>query len=254
MEWAIGFGLFVVLTLAAEISFRMARRRSQDSEATKGQTGAVQGAVLGLMGLLAGFTMAMAVGRFDVRRQLITEEANAIGTCYLRTSLLPRPHSETSERLVREYLDERIHFSELLTYGPQLDQSIQRARDLQTQLWREAVAASEVAPAVPTGLYIQSLNQLIDVEGVRMRAVENHVPVAILVLLVVSAVASVVLMGYVYGQAGQRNLFAMLTATALFSLVLTIIIDLDRPRVGLVQLSHASLLELRDSLGPRPTE
>jgi hypothetical protein len=245
----------VLLLGAAEVGFRFAiRRKDQFGDAAKGQTSALQGAVLGLMGLLAGFCLSMAVTRFDLRKQVIIDEANAIGTCYLRTSLLPHPHSGECERLVRAYLDERIKFSQLLTLGPQLQESLQTTRGLQNQLWREALAANNASPTVATGLFIQSLNEMIDLEATRMRSVENHVPVAILVLLILSALASAVLMGDVSGNTGQRNWFATLAILALFSLVILIIIDLDRPRVGLVRLSFQSLLELRDGLGPAPAE
>ncbi|HUQ72655.1 MAG TPA: hypothetical protein VM165_24210 [Planctomycetaceae bacterium] len=254
LEWVIGVGLFALLFAAAELGFRVAlRRKDQLGEAAKGQTSTLQGAVLGLMGLLAGFCLSMAVSRFDLRKQIIIDEANAIGTCYLRTSLLPHPHSGKCERMVRTYLDERIKFSQLVTRGPQLQETLRSARGLQSRLWQEAVAANDVSPTVATGLFIQSLNDMIDIEATRMRSVENHVPIAVLVLLVLSAVASAVLIGDVSGQTGQRSRFATLTILALFALVILIIIDLDRPRVGLVRLSFQSLVELRDGLPPAPS-
>lgn len=254
LEWAIGLGLFSLLFGAAELGFRASRHpRIQMSDAAKSQTATVQGAVLGLMGLLAGFSLAMAVSRFDARKDVIIDEANAIGTCYLRTSLLPHPQGDASARMLREYLDDRIRFSELLSYGPELTETLRHTRTLQSDLWREAVAANEAAPSVATGLYIQALNQVIDLEGVQMRAVENHVPVAVLILLGIAAIASALLMGLVNGHAGQRNLFATTTMTVLLALVILIIIDLDRPRIGLITLGHQSLLELRDSLGSDST-
>lgn len=252
LEWIIGLGLFAVLFGAAEVGFRIARRQGDAIDGVKSETSTIQGAVLGLVGLLGGFCLAMAVSRFDSRRQFITDEANAIGTCYLRTSLLPHPHAETSARMLREYLDERIHFSEFLSYGPELAENIRKTRDLQAELWKQGIAANDVQPTVATGLYLQALNAVIDMEGVQMRAVENHVPVAVLMLLVASAVVSALLIGYVYGQAGQRNQFATTLMTGLLALVILIIIDLDRPRIGLIKLGHQSLLELRDGLGPAP--
>jgi hypothetical protein len=255
MEWAFGLVLFVVLTASAECGFRIAQQqRDRISEAAKSQAASLQGAVLGLMGLLAAFCLAMAVSRFDLRKQIIIDEANAIGTCYLRTSLLPHPHQARAARLVRNYLDERIKFSQILNRGSSLQETLHVARALQGELWQEAVAANELVPTVATGLFIESVNAVIDLEATRMRSVDDHVPVAILVLLVLSATVSAALIGAVSGNTGQRNLFATLAVLALFSLVILIIVDLDRPRVGLIRLSSQSLHDLRDSLGPQPTE
>jgi hypothetical protein len=255
LEWALGLFLFVLVAAANQIGFHWAlRQKDRIGAAAKEQTGLLQGAVLGLMGLLAAFCLAMAVTRFDLRRQIIIEEANAIGTCSLRTSLLPHPHGDQAARLLRRYLDERIKFSVMLNRGAAMQESLQNARVLQAELWQEAVAANEVLPTVATGLFVESVNAVIDIEATRMRSVEDHVPVAIIVLLVLSAVVSATLIGVVSGHTGERNPLVTLAVLALFSLVILIIIDLDRPRVGLIRLSHQSLLELRDSLGAAPAE
>lgn len=255
MEIALVVGIFALFFAAAEAGFRIARFwTGRHGDVDKSQTSTLQAAVLGMVGLLAGFSLSMAVARFDARRQLIIDEANAIGTCYLRSTLLPQPHAERVASRLRDYLDLRIRFSELLSRGPELDNLIRDTRALQSQLWLDAVAANEAAPTVATGLFVQSLNAVIDIEGVNLRSIDNHVPSAVLVLLLLSAGTSCLLIGFANGQAGQRNRFVTTTMTALLAFVLLIIVDLDRPRIGLIRLDHQSLLDLRDGLGPRPTE
>ncbi len=251
VEWAIGLGLFLGLMLAAEGGFRLGGwRRNRIGDAAKSQTTTVQGAVLGLMGLLAGFSLAMAVGRFDARRQLVVEESNAIGTCYLRTSLLPEPYAEETAGQLRAYLDERIEYSVTIRDQTKAVAAQNEARRLLNGLWRKAAEASEAAPTVMTALFVESLNEVIDVEAKRSQAMNSHVPLAVMVMLFVSAAFSALFIGYMYGDAGQRNLFATAVATALFSLVIMIIIDLDHPRAGLVKLSQKGLIELREGLDP----
>lgn len=255
MEFSLVVGLFALLLIAAEAGFRISRswiRRIGDVD--KSQTSTLQAAVLGLMGLLAGFSLSMAVARFDARRQLIIEEANAIGTCYLRSSLLPQPHADRVAARLRDYIDLRIRFAELLSRGAELDRLIRDTRALQSQLWQDAVAANEAAPTVATGLFVQSLNSVIDIESVNLQAIDNHVPFAVVVLLLLSASASCLLIGYANGQGGHRNQFVTSMMTALLAFVLIIIVDLDRPRVGLIRLGHQCLVELRDGLEPRPAE
>lgn len=172
------FVLVMSLMVAfCEVGFRIGLRLYATKDAPrKGQIAGIQGAVLGLLSLLLAFTFAMAVDRYDTRRGLVLKEANAIGTTYLRASLLPDTHQAPVKDLLRHYVDTR------LTYWPVVDDPAKRAegirliRDIQTQLWKHATESAKEAPTDITATFIESLNQTIDTNAERIAAMRAEIP------------------------------------------------------------------------------
>lgn len=248
--WVIFVSLAVLLTAATEIGFRIGRRARPDVGGASGtEVTTVQAAVLGLLALLLGFTFSMAVTRYDMRKQLVLEEANSIGTTYLRAKLLPSPHSTEAGDLLRRYVDTRLEFYAAGLNPARLHQASQETERLQGMLWSHAVAAGKIdRRAVTTGLFTSSLNDLIDNHARRLAALENQVPSSVFVLLYVAAIASMALTGYGLGIGGQRNLLSTATATILIASVVFLIADLDRPRRGLIKVSQQSMIRLQQSL------
>src|SRR5205823_623509 len=171
-------GVTCLLLLTTELGFRLARRcRAGIDDSVRSQVSIIQGAILGLLGLIAGFTFAMSVSRFDLRKAVILDEANAIGTTYLRAEFLPDPARGELKALLRRYVDVRLEF-----FAAGAD--IPRARDaeaeigrLQAELWSRAAAVTRRDPhSIATGLFIQSLNETIDLDAKQFAALENHVP------------------------------------------------------------------------------
>src|SRR5262249_43004420 len=178
------------------------------------QVGAIQAAVLALLGLLLGFSFSMAVSRFDARKQLVVEEANAIGTAYLRARLLPAPQREEVVELLRRYVENRIAAAETRD-GAAMQGTEQRAAELQEQLWARAARAADRDPrSVVTGLFIQSLNDVFDIKEKRTVGLINHVPESALLLVAVVALCGTGLVGYSCGLGARR----MLTAQVILSL------------------------------------
>jgi hypothetical protein len=238
------------LILFTELGFHLGRRAGRTiSDKARSQISAVQGAILGLLALLLGFTFAMAMGRFDVRKQLVLDEANAIGTTYLRAQLLPEPPRQEISDLLRQYVRVRLEFYEAGTDEKKLNVASDATDKLQNQLWSIAAALGEKEPrAVTLGLFLQSLNEVIDLNNKRLNALENHVPEIILFLLYFVALVATGLIGYGCGLGGVRNLFVTAVSSVLIAAVILVIIDLDRPRHGLIQVSQQRMLELRHSL------
>lgn len=238
---------------AAEAGFRLGRRERPGIAAAHSQIGTIQASVLGVLALLLGFSFAMAASRFDARKQLVLDESNAIGTALLRARLLPEPHAQKIPALLRQYVDARLAF-----YQAGIDPAGLRAANddtarLHEQLWLEAAAvAAEDRYAVASGLLVQALGDVIDLHAKRVAALENHVPGSIFLLLHFAAMVAMGLTGYACGAAGSRNLAATATASLLIAAVILLIVDLDRPRRGLIQAGQQSLLDLRDSLRPTP--
>lgn len=243
---AVSVGMFLAVI---EIGFRLGRRSQSMDEHSRSQIAAVQGAILGMLALLLGFTFAMSMSRFETRKQLVLEEANAIGTTFLRTQMLPEPQRQEISDLLRRYVEARIQFYQSGIDLKRLRQANLFTEQLHKQLWSRAAALGATDPrAVMTGLFLQSLNEVIDLHAKRLTALENRVPGIIFVLLYFVALTATGLIGYGCGLAGRRNFFVTLVAAGLIAAVILVIIDLDRPRRGFIQVSQQRLIELRDSL------
>jgi hypothetical protein len=245
------FGVSIVFFLMGdEVGFRLGRRkRPTVSEDARSQIITIQGAMLGLLALLLGFTFSMAMSRFEVRKQQVLEESNAIGTTYLRAQLMPEPPRKEVSNLLRHYVEVRLQFYQAGIAG----QGFQKAKDqterLQLQLWSRASAWADKDPrAVTAGLFLQSLNETIDLHSKGLTALENHVPGIILVLLYFVALAAIGLIGYGCGLAGRRNFMVTMVTCVLIAAVVVVIIDLDRPQRGLIRVGLGRMVELRHSL------
>jgi hypothetical protein len=209
----------------------------------------LEAASLGLLALLLGFTFSMALTRFDTRKQLVLDEANAIGTTYLRAQLLPNPARKEVSNLLRRYVDVRLDFYQAGVNQRKLQNVDDETEKLHKALWSYAMATGGRDPrAIPTGLFIQSLNEVIDLHAKRVTAMENHVPESIFVLLSVVATLSLGLVGYGAGMGRDRNLLPMVVSVILIASVILLIMDLDRPRRGLIRVSQQGMVHLQESL------
>lgn len=248
LDLAIAFALLGLLIVALEIGYRAGvwRSREEDLRAA-GQIGAVQGALLGLLGLLLAFSFSAAGARFLERQDLISQEANAIGTAFLRADLIPDPHATDLRTALREYTAHRIAVSKDLRSGlQQVDH--EQIDAFHGRMWRAArdgvLARPEAMPVV-----IPSINEVIDFHATRVAAGKKHVPVVVMGLLVACSLLSIGVIGYGCGT-GKRRRPALTTPLALLiGAALWITIDLDHPRAGLLQLSDAPLKSL--DLSPR---
>src|SRR3954464_7073115 len=156
----------------------------------RGNISALESGLLGLMALIIGFTFAMALSRFETRREAIVNEANAIGTTALRARLLPEPNRSESLKLLREYVQIRIDVAQSGRSLAELNAVIDRSNTIQEALWQQVKAVSNKDSSfVFTGIFIKSLNEMIDNQGKRLAALRNRIPS--LVLLALFGMASI---------------------------------------------------------------
>ena len=244
-------GLFVV---ALEVGFRLGvRRQAKTDEPDKSHANALHGAVLGLLALLLGFTFAMAVSRYETRKTLMIEQANAIGTAALRGSLLPPPHASRTAELFREYVESRLQYNAAGRNDAKVAESEVRAARIEKELWDiSRTLLTEDPRSQPASLYTQALNDVFDIREERRFALNDRVPAAVTIMLFVVSMTAMGLIAYSCGLNGRRRPLANLTFACLIALVLTIILDIDAPRVGFVTVSPESLLRLQESMGPAP--
>jgi hypothetical protein len=239
---------FVLLLAASEAGFRLGRKsEARTPDKTKSQISAVEGAILGVLGLLLGFTMSMAVTRFEARKQLLVDEANAIGTSRLRTELLPAPEGSDIASLLRQYVDVRVQWGTTGNDLSRLDRLHKQAFRLQNEFWARAVAYGQKDPnPVRAGLLLQSLNQAIDLESARRTALQNHVPESVIYVNGIVGLLAAMLVGYAYGLTGRRHILPTCVLALAITLVLSVIIDLDRARSGFIRVSQQPMIDLQN--------
>lgn len=240
--------LFALIVLAHELGLRLGNWRLAHSDSdVKSQTSAIQGGVLGLLALILGFTFSMSIQRYDERSGAEVNEANAIGTAELRTALLPSPYDVQAQTAIDEYIDLRLRSSTVdLTHREQRKALNQETTALQQRIWDIGVVAADANPnPVKTGYFLQATNEMIDAYGSRLDALQRHVPPAIFYLLFVFFISTGVLIGYSSGLGQRRSRVPALVLTLLICLLVFIIIDLDRPRRGVIQVRQDSMEALR---------
>jgi hypothetical protein len=235
-----------IALLSVEAGRRLAGYRLQHAaEEKEAPVGGMVGATLGLLAFMLAFTFGFASTRYEARRQILLSEANAIGTCYLRAALLPEPMRIESRNLLREYVDVRL---EAVKPG-KLQEGLAKSEELLNRLWGVAVITAEKQPNVITSLFIQSLNQVIDLHATRVMAgVRSRVPGIIWIVLYLLVILAMIMLGYQSGLAKSRRSIAVLALVIGFSSVLYLIADLDRPGQGMLQNSQETMSDLRRTM------
>ena len=243
-------GIIIVLSLVGELGFLLGRKiRETSDEPAKTQSFTVTAATFGFLALLLAFAFSAGGTRFATRKQLMVDEANAIGTTYLRAQLLPEPYGSEAASLLRDYVDVRVEWHRALDDGERLEEANEATQDLQQQLWAQAVAAGQEDPRAETySLFTQSLNELIDLQTMRLASVENRIPPTALYLLLLAAILGVLALGYGAGLGNRRNILGRIIVALLIVVVIFVVVDLDRPGGGLIEEGQRSMLRLQESL------
>jgi len=251
LEVLIVAGLVGTMFLALELSYRLGYRRKV-ARGEEVQLGPIQGAVLGLLALLLGFSFAGSTTRFIARQDLIVSEANAIGTSYFRADLLDEPYRHELRELLRTYTAVRIAwFNEM-----NLERQASLGRDagrLHPRSFQAAAQGVERAPQFAV-VVLQPVNEVIDLHAARVSALWRHLPLLVIAALVVCAALGLVTVGYSCGLARHRSLvfsyaFALLIAAALW-----MTIDLGYPRRGLMRVNQQPMVDLQATFSAEPAD
>lgn len=244
------FGLLaLIMFLAFEGGYRIGRLWQERTPDEKdGPTGMLVGSLLALMAFLIAVTMGMASDRFDTRRGIVLSEANAIGTTYLRAGYLPEPAATQSRELLREYVPLRITTSD----QARVFANITLSEEIHGELWVIAEDLARVTPdSVVLGLYVETLNEMIDIHASRVAAgIYARVPETVLYLLIVGAVLTLGMVGYNAGLTRRRSTITATILIVVLGAVLTLIIDIDRPRDGFLQVGQQPIVDLQRQIGP----
>jgi hypothetical protein len=218
-----------------------------------GNVSTLESATLGLLALIIGFTFAMTLSRFEARRDAIVNEANAIGTTALRARLLPQPYRTETLNLLREYVRIRLDVIESNRSLAELETSVDRSNAIQEALWQQAKAvAANDNGMVPTGLFIVTLNEMIDNQGKRLAALRNRVPNLVLLGLFGIAAVGGGFAGYASGLDAKRTRLPLYLMGLLVCSVILVILDLDRPSSGFIRNDHQPMIDTAAAIAGFP--
>lgn len=248
--WLLYLVVAVIVLVSLEAGYRLGeaeRKRHADEE--KAPINAPVNATLGLLAFLLAFTFGLAASRFDSRQQLVTQEANAIGTAYLRADFLPPAQRDETRNLLREYTALRAGGMPAILSAD----GLARTAALQARLWSIVNAAEANSDTVATGLFVESVNALFDIDGARTAANRYRISDSIWIMLFIVTIFSMTSLGFQFGIGGQRSWAVMVLMAIAFTAVITLIADLDRAQTGLLRISQQALLDVLDRIGkPSP--
>ena len=247
--FALCIGMLVMLEIGRRIG---ASQLAKDPESARTGTGTIEAAVFALLGLLIAFTFSGAVSRFDDRRHLIVEEANAIGTAYLRLDLLPEDDQPPLRESFRKYVDSRLQAYRKLRNTQASKAEFSNSIELQGEIWTQAVAASQAEGAASSApmLLLPALNQMIDITTTRAMALQLHPPLIIFGMLFLVALASALLAGYGMADGKSRRWLHVIGFAVVIGLTVYVILDIEFPRFGLIRVDafDQALVDLLNSM------
>lgn len=243
--------LFVLLYAVARIGLAVGTRRDVNrDDAAHEQNVNVRDALRLLLSLLLGFTLAMALPRFDQRRQFVVEEATSITTAFLRAGLLPAPYNQQVRGLLAKYLDLRVQSALIPLGSPERVPIAERAKALQDELWTEAEEVSAARPTPIVSLFDAALGDMITVSEKRLASLENRIPPTIWIMLTLLAVLVSFATGY---SARRRVLIALLLTPLMITIVMGLTADIDSPQGGSIQIDLKSLQNLQKMVNQTPS-
>ena len=248
-SWLLALVLAGILFGATALGWAAGRSLRHHSAALREPFGVVQGALLTLVGLILAFGLAMAVARYDARRTAtVVDDANTIGTAYLRAQTLQEPIRGQSLPLYVRYTDASIRLARAVPGSADALGAIATESAIQRRLWRLAGRALETRPtdSAPR-LYVESLNEMIDQQTTRVSALNNRVPSAISLIQVVGAAAALFLLA-LYLALMSRGVITVVLAAGMLTALLFVTFDLDRPARGFIMVPDAPLVALRASM------
>lgn len=245
--WAVFVGSVVIVLLSIRGGYQLARASRKRAAEDDAPVGSVISASLGLLAFMLAFTFSVAVARRDTRRELVLDDANAIGTTYLRADLIPEPHRSGVRALLTRYVDIRV---DVVANPGQLQSAVEESKAIHGRLWAHAAALRDAALPNPdiASLFIESLNEVIDLHTKRMTIIHHRVPEVLWLFLGALTVLSMATVGYQFGRKGGYNWPINLALAMSFSVVILLIADLDRVSGGWLKVSQRPMVELQADL------
>ncbi len=251
-SWQLGILIFGVIGGASAIGVLLGRYARRDPDSYREPIGVLQGATLGVVGLILAFGLSLAVGRYQDRRAHVVDDANTIGTAYLRAQTIAEPQRTRSLDLLRRYNDLAIQLTYEIPASAAIRRTAAEQGGIQQDLWRlagEALNREQIASA--PRLYLDSLNAMIDQQTVRLAGLNNRVPDAVLWLQLLGAAFALGFLALYLSTLG-RGVIPVFAAAALVSFLVLVTFDLDRPTRGLIKVPATPLIAERATMSLPP--
>lgn len=242
--WLVGLALFLSMLLAVQVGAALRKRLARPTGDSEAAEGYLLSATLALLGLLIAFTFSLAVSRFDARRQLVVNEANAIGTAWLRAGLAGGPQDKELQQAITRYTDVRLGLSR----GRDPDLVERDTAVAQKTVWDTLDRTIAKAPSALVNSTVIAVNDMFDAASSRKAERGAIIPARVLEMLALYAVLSAGIVGYVLSASGRRHLVVTSILFLLLALAITLILDLDRPRQGSILVPQQPMLDTRMSM------
>jgi len=252
--WALGLEVLVLFVVVNGIGYRIGWKHASRDGGDKRErnTGTITGAMLALLGFMLAISLSMADSHFQVRRRLILDEANAIGTSRLRAVTIGGPHGTEIIRLLREYAQLRLDYFAAGEDPARLRSVDQRTSRLQQRIWEHASAVADASPTPISALLLSTLNETFDLAAARRWALEVRVPPYVMVLLLALSVLTMGLLGYYFGACGVRYPLLSGFLFLAFTVAILLVMDLNRPRAGFITAEQSALVWTIEDMGQEP--
>jgi len=247
----VGLLMIVAMYLTRECGHWIGRLKTKWVAATENQektVGTIAGAMLALLGFMLAISISMADGHFEGRRRLILDEANAIGTSHLRARTIGGQNGEKIANLLIDYAQLRLDFFAAGEDQKRLVSVYEQTAALQQQIWAHASAIAKSSPTPISSILLTSLNQVFDLTTSRRWAQEVRVPGSIIKLLFVFSLLSMGILGYYFSICGLRHPILSLFLIIAFTASILLIIDLNRPRSGLIRPEQSPIVWILEDM------
>ncbi len=239
-------GLVLFILLSYEIGYQVGklfqnRRKNVDPSSLNH----IVSGILGMLAFVLAFTFAMASSQHRSRRQLVLEEANTVGTAYLRADLLEEPYKSRIKELLKEYVSVRIEGASREKFA----KAVQRSVEIHEMLWHQVAEAAKRYPSKCTLLVVKSINDVIDMHSKRIAAaLRARIPTSIWIALLAISALTMITMGVQAGIGESRKLIAVIPLILAFAVLTALVVDLDRPQRGLIKVGQQEMVDLKKSM------
>ena len=241
--WPLGLMAAILFACAIEAGYLTATRfRIQENAHRKDQMVAIRDGLFVLVSLLLGFTLALSAQRFGDRRSLLIDEANAIGTTYLRADTLPATSRDEAQQLLRQYVDARLDFDNAGLDETHAIGATDHAKEIQERLWKNVAEVTRNDRSAVTAAYMSSLNQTIDLHEKRLSSSENRIPRPVWFLIFCCSTITIFTRGLTLAG---RFWLTLVLAPLTIAIVIALIADLDTPGSGMIRLDQRAMQRLR---------
>jgi len=235
--------LFILLSFEVGYQIGNHAKTRRDKQAP-GALGPMVGGILSMLAFVLAITFSMTASQHGFRKQYVLDEANAIGTAYLRADLIDEQRGTEIKRLLRDYVGTRVGANR-----ENIDAVLAKSIELHGFLWTEASSAAATAPNTNTSLLIQSINDVIDMHEKRVTAaLVNRMPTTIRIAVLLIAALTMITLGTQAGFSGSRKLVAVIPLALAFAALATVIVDLDRPQRGIIKVDQQAMISLQTNM------